>query len=391
MNRIKIFDTTLRDGEQSPGCSMSIDDKVVIAKKLDDMKVDVIEAGFAFSSENDFNAIKKISKEVKNSTVASLARCNKSDIDKAWEAVKDAKHPRIHIFIGTSDIHIFDKLKKTKEEVLNIVCDMVSYAKSKCNDIEFSLEDATRTDKDYVCKIIDIAIKEGATTINIPDTVGYIEPTEFRDFIKYLKENSNLSKVDISVHCHNDLGNATANTMSAVKEGINQVECTVNGIGERAGNTAMEEVIANIDTRSDFYNCYTNVNMSKIYDISLLVREITGSVVQNNKPVVGSNAFKHEAGIHQAGVINNKNTYEIMKPEKYGIYVDNLVIGIHSGKNAIIKKINDIGYNPEDYDVESIINEVKHWFTTNISKNISNEELMYIIDNNKNIVKNFVK
>lgn len=381
MRTIKIFDTTLRDGEQSPGCSMSTQEKVMVAKKLDELNVDVMEAGFAASSKSDFESIKEISKVVNNASVASLARLNKRDIDMAWDAIKDAKKPRIHVFIGTSDTHVYDKLGKTKEEVLEMVKEFVSYAKEKCYDIEFSLEDATRTDKVYACKVIDEAIKAGATTINIPDTVGYTSPDEFRAFISYLKENSNLNKVNISVHCHNDLGLATANSMSAILAGVTQVECTINGIGERAGNTALEEVVANLDTKKEYYNAKTNINTKMIYETSLLVSSITGSYVQHNKPIVGANAFKHEAGIHQAGVLKNKKTYEIMDPKRYGIYVDNMVIGVHSGKHVIIDKMKKLGFDPDNYDVESITFDIKEFFKA--SKTIEDSDIISIINNNK--------
>lgn len=381
MRTIKIFDTTLRDGEQSPGCSMNTSEKVMVAKKLDELNVDVMEAGFAASSKSDFKAIKEISKVVKNASVVSLARLNKRDIDMAWEAIKEAKKPRLHVFIGTSDSHVYDKLGKTKEEVLKMVNEYVRYAKSKCFDVEFSLEDATRTDKDYACKVIDVAIASGATTINIPDTVGYTSPEEFKTFINYLKDNSNLNKVDISVHCHNDLGLATANSMSAILTGVNQVECTINGIGERAGNTALEEVVANLDTKKEYYDAKTNINTKMIYEASLLVSSITGSYVQHNKPIVGANAFKHEAGIHQAGVLKNKMTYEIMDPTRYGIYVDNMVIGVHSGKHVIIDKMKKLGFDPDNYDEESITFDIKEFFKT--SKTIEDSDIINIINNNK--------
>lgn len=389
MRIIKIFDTTLRDGEQSPGCSMNVKEKVMIAKKLDELNVDVMEAGFAASSKSDFEAIKQICAVVNNASVASLARLNKKDIDIAWEAIKDAKKPRLHVFIGTSDTHIYDKLGKTKEEILQMVSRYVRYAKSKCSDVEFSLEDATRTDKDYACKVIDTAINAGATTINIPDTVGYISPEEFKLFIKYLKENSNLNKVSISVHCHNDLGLATANSMSAVLAGVNQVECTINGIGERAGNTALEEVVANIDTKKDYYDVKTNINIKMIYEISLLVSSVTGSYIQHNKPIVGENAFKHEAGIHQDGVLKNKKTYEIMDPTRYGIYTDNMVIGIHSGKHIIIDKMKKLGYNTDDYNVENITSDIKEFFKS--SKTIKDSDIISIINNNKKMIKRLVE
>lgn len=365
MRKIKIFDTTLRDGEQSPGCSMTVEQKIEIAKMLDEMGVDVIEAGFASSNNRDLNAIKEIAKIVKNSEVVSLARCNKKDIDYAYEAIKEAKRKKIHTFIATSDIHMKYKLNKTREEVLNIVKECVSYAKSKCNNIEFSLEDATRTDKDFACKVIDIAIESGATVINIPDTVGYTTPFEFVEFIMYLKNNSRLNEVEISVHCHNDLGMATANSLASLNCGVSQIECTINGIGERAGNTALEEVVAAIKTRKDIFGCYTGIDTTKIKKISDKVVEITGSIIQNNKAIVGINAFKHEAGIHQAGVIKNTNTYEVMDLKDYGIYTNNIVIGIHSGKAAIIDKIKKMNLNPEDYDINKIVFNVKKYFETN--------------------------
>ena len=384
MRKIKIFDTTLRDGEQSPGCSMNIEEKKKIAKELDNMGIDIIEAGFAASSKRDFEAIKEISKIVKNATVTSLARCNKNDIDLAYEAIKDAKKKRVHIFIATSEIHMKYKLGKTKEQIKEIVKEMVSYAKMKCKDIEFSLEDATRTDRDFACEIIDLAIDNGATTINIPDTVGIMFPEEFVEFINYIKANSNINKVDISVHCHNDLGLATANTLAAIKLGVTQVECTINGIGERAGNTALEEVVAAIDTKTNYFKCKISVDTTRIYGISKLISEITNSQVQNNKPIVGENAFRHESGIHQSGIIKNRETYEIIKPEKYGIYINNIVIGIHSGKNAIIYKMKELNYDITNFNIENIIKDIKHFFEVN--KNMTNEEFSNIVKNNIYII-----
>lgn len=381
MNNVKIFDTTLRDGEQSPGCSMSVNDKIKIAKMLDEAHVDVIEAGFAASNERDFKAIQEISKVCSYSIVTSLARCRKEDIDKAYDAICNAKHKRIHVFIATSDIHMRDKLNMSREEVIKNVGDMVSYAKSKCSDIEFSLEDGTRTDWDFACKVIDTAIVSGATTINIPDTVGYIIPFEFIEFLTYLKNNSKLGQVDLSVHCHNDLGMATANSMAAVKCGASQIECTINGIGERAGNTALEEIVAIIDTRKDYFNAKTNIDKSMIYNLSQEVVRATGSFVQNNKAIVGKNAFLHEAGIHQAGVLKNSETYEIIDPEKYGIYHDNIVIGIHSGRNAIIDKMIKLIFDPDLYDIESIVSDVKAFFEYN--KEMTDAGFINIIDSNK--------
>ena len=380
MKKIKIFDTTLRDGEQSPGCSMSIEQKIVIAKMLDEMGVDTIEAGFASSNNRDLNAIKQIAKVVKNAEVVSLARCNINDIDLAYEAIKLAKKKKIHTFIATSDIHMKYKLNKTREQVLEIVRNCVSYAKTKCKNIEFSLEDATRTDKDFACKVIDTAILSGATIINIPDTVGYTTTFEFIDFISYLKNNSMLSQVEISVHCHNDLGMATANSLATIRCGIDQIECTINGIGERAGNTALEEVVAAIKTRKDLFDAYTNIDTTKIKTISSKVVEFTNSIIQNNKAIVGKNAFKHEAGIHQAGVIKNSGTYEIINPKDYGIYEDNIVIGIHSGKTAIIDKIKRMNKNVEDYDIESIVKSIKEYFETH--QKMSDDAFLNIINQN---------
>lgn len=389
MKKIKIFDTTLRDGEQSPGCSMTMEEKIEIAKKLDEMGVDVIEAGFAASNERDFRAIEEISKVVNNSVVVSLARCNINDIDRAYEAIKYAKHPKIHTFIATSNVHMQYKLKKTPDEVIDIVKKCVSYAKMKCNEIEFSLEDATRTEPDFACKVIDTAIESGATTINIPDTVGYTTPFEFIEFIDYIKKHSRINEVEMSVHCHNDLGLATANSISAVMAEATQIECTVNGIGERAGNTAMEEVVAAIKTRKDIFDAYTEIDTKKIKEISDMVVNFTGSIIQNNKAIVGENAFKHEAGIHQAGVLSNNKTYEIMNAEDYGIYTDNIVIGIHSGKNAIIDKIKKMNKNPDDYAISSVVESVKDFFETN--SKMTDEDFNNIVESNKKqkIVKRY--
>ena len=387
MRKVKIFDTTLRDGEQSPGCSMTIGEKIKIAKMLDEMGVDTIEAGFASSNSKDLIAIKEIARVVKNSEVVSLARCNKKDIDYALDAVRDAKKKKIHIFIATSDIHMKYKLNKTRDEVLEIVKDSISYAKRNCANIEFSLEDATRSDKDFACKVIDVAVENGATTINIPDTVGYTTPFEYIEFINYLKNHSRLNEVEISVHCHNDLGMATANALASLRCGVDQIECTVNGIGERAGNTSLEEVVAAIKTRKDIFDCYTNIDTTKIKEISDKVSESTHSFVQNNKAIVGKNAFRHEAGVHQAGVIKNAATYEVMNPKDYGIYDDNIVIGIHSGKTAIIDKIRKLGMDENDYNIENIVQSIKKYFENN--REMSNEVFIDIINANKDVkVKN---
>ena len=381
MRNIKIFDTTLRDGEQSPGCTMKIEDKIEIAKMLDEMGVYTIEAGFASSNEKDCTAIREIAKVVKNAEVVSLCRCNHADIDAAYDAVKEANKKKLHIFIATSDIHIKDKLHTTREEVIKRVKECVKHAKNYCEEIEFSLEDATRSDKDFACKVIDTAIESGATMINIPDTVGYTTPFEYIEFINYLKEHSRLSEVEISVHCHNDLGMATANSLAALYCGINQIECTINGIGERAGNTAMEEVVAAIKTRGDIYKCYTDIDTTKIKAISNKVVEATGSYIQHNKAIVGENAFKHEAGVHQAGVINNRQTYEIMNAEDYGVFTDNIVLGIHSGKAAIIDRMKKMGIDPKDFDINQIVIDIKSYFEEHDS--ITDEDFISIVSYNK--------
>lgn len=382
MRKIKIFDTTLRDGEQAPDYKMSIEGKLIIAKKLDEMGVDVIEAGFAGSNVKDMETIKKIASVVNNSVVVSLSRCINSEIDVAYEAVKGAKKPGIHVFIATSDIHIKDKLHSTREKVIETVKKCVSFAKSKCDYIEFSLEDATRTDKDYACQVIDAAIDSGANVINIPDTVGFITPFEFIEFLTYIKNNSRIGEVEMSVHCHNDLGLATSNTLAAIRCGASQVECTVNGIGERAGNTALEQVVATIKTRSDVFDCYTDIDTTKIKDISDTVIKETGNSVQKNYPVVGLNAFRHEAGIHQDGIIKNPETYEIMHPSDYGVCVDGIVLGIHSGKRAFIQKMIANGVDINSYDISGIVSDCKKYFEDN--NTISDDIFISIVNSNKN-------
>lgn len=380
MKTIKILDTTLRDGEQSPGCYMTVEEKIAIAKKLDEMRVDVIEAGFAISNQKDKKAIEEISKICEYSTVASLARCKKEDIEEAYDAIKMAKKKRIHIFLATSEIHMKYKLKKSREEIKQMVKEGISYAKSLCDDIEFSLEDATRTEKEFACEIINIAIDSGVTTINIPDTVGCMLPNEYKDFVNYLKNNSNLDQVNISIHCHNDLGMATANAITALECGIDQIECTINGIGERAGNTALEEIIAIIKTKEQELNVKTNIDSTKIKEISSMVVEFTHSKVQHNKAIVGKNAFLHEAGIHQQGVLAKRDTYEILNPKDYGISSNNIMIGIHSGKSAIINKMEELHYNSKQYDIEKIIHEIKEFIE--IHKRIMDKDFKKIIEMN---------
>lgn len=378
MKKIKIFDTTLRDGEQSPGCSMTLEEKVEFAKQLERLNVDVIEAGFAASSPKDLKAIEEISRNVTKPIITSLARLNKNDIDKAYESLRFAKKKRIHVFIATSKIHMENKLNMTEEEVLSKVKEMVTYAKSLCDDIEFSLEDATRTEKKFMVEVIKEAINSGATTINIPDTVGYITPIEYKEIIKYIKENvENIEDITLSTHCHNDLGLAVANTLEAINNGVTQVECTVNGIGERAGNAALEEIVMALKIRNDYYNADTDINIKEIINSSKLLVDITGSIVQRNKPIVGENAFKHEAGIHQHGVLKNKSTYEIINTDDLGISSDNIVIGIHSGKHAIISKMKSLGLENYIDNIDEIVTKIKEYLETN--KRIDDDVLRKIV------------
>lgn len=344
-DRIKIFDTTLRDGEQTPGVNLNIQEKLEIARQLEKLGVDVIEAGFAIASPGDFEAIKAVSENIKNVTIASLCRAVEKDIDRAWEAVKGAQSPRIHTFIATSDIHLKYKLKMTEDEVLERAVAMVKYAKKYCSDVEFSAEDASRTRMEFLIKVIEEVIKAGATVVNIPDTVGYTTPIEYGNMIKTLRESvSNIDKADISVHCHNDLGLAVANSLAAVINGATQVECTINGLGERAGNASMEEIIMGIETRKDFYKIGHKIDTTQIYRSSKLVSSLTSIAVQPNKAIVGANAFAHESGIHQHGVLSEKSTYEIMRPESVGIGQNRMVLGKLSGRHAFEERLKELGY-----------------------------------------------
>ena len=345
--RIKIFDTTLRDGEQTPGVSLNIHEKLEIARQLVRLGVDVIEAGFAIASPGDFQAVKTVAENVREATIASLSRAVEKDIDRAWEAVCKAENPRIHTFIATSDIHMKYKLKMTEEQVLERAVAMVRYAKKYCSDVEFSAEDASRTRTEFLYKILEEVIKAGATVVNIPDTVGYATPDEFGRLIKGIKENvSGIDKVDISVHCHNDLGLAVANSLAAIRNGATQVECTINGLGERAGNASMEELIMGLRTRKDYYGeILCNIDTRQIYRTSKLVSSLTGVSVQPNKAIVGANAFAHESGIHQHGVLAEKSTYEIMTPESIGLTQNRMVLGKLSGRHAFEERLKEMGYH----------------------------------------------
>ncbi|MDR2162694.1 MAG: 2-isopropylmalate synthase [Clostridiales Family XIII bacterium] len=343
---VKIFDTTLRDGEQSPGMSMNLREKIEMARQLERMGVDIIEAGFAISSPGDFESVRTISGAVKGCVVASLARASVQDIDRAWEAVKDAKNPRIHIFLATSQLHMEYKLKMKPDEVYEQAVAMTRHAKGYTSDVEFSAEDATRSDMDFLARVCEGVIAAGATTVNLPDTVGYTTPEEnYRFFIDIREKAPSLDKITISTHCHNDLGLGVANTLAAVQAGVNQVECTVNGIGERAGNAAMEEIVMALHVRKDEYGAETNIDTTEITRASNLLTSITGVKVQPNKAIVGENAFAHEAGIHQHGVMQKAETYEIMTPESVGLKTNSLVLGKHSGKHAFGERVKSLGYD----------------------------------------------
>ena len=359
-NRIKIFDTTLRDGEQSPGASLNEDEKIEVAKQLARLKVDVIEAGFPIASPGDFEAVKRIAKEVKGPAIAGLARARKIDIERAYEAVKYSDRPRIHTFIATSPIHMEKKLGLTPDQVIEQAVEAVKFAKSLCEDVEFSAEDAGRSDPEFLYKIFTEVIKAGATVINVPDTVGYTQPEEFGALIRGIKENvKGVEEVDISVHCHNDLGLAVANSLAGVLNGATQVECTINGIGERAGNASLEEVVMNLVTRRDYFQKEVGIDTTQLYPTSRLVSRLTGFVVQPNKAIVGSNAFAHEAGIHQDGVIKDKRTYEIMTPESVGFPGTKLVLGKHSGRHALYERLKELGYELTNDQLNLIFNRFK--------------------------------
>ncbi len=367
MDKVIIFDTTLRDGEQSPGCSMDAAEKFEVAQQLARLKVDVIEAGFPISSPGDFQAVKRIAgtvgrgkKGVHTPQICGLARCVKTDIDACWNAVKDARFPRIHTFIATSDIHIEHKFKSTRAQILDRAVEMVKHARKYTPNVEFSPEDAVRSDFDYLCQVVTAVIDAGASTVNIPDTVGYSVPVEFGNLIKRLIERvPNVKKAVISVHCHNDLGLAVSNSLAAVLNGARQVECTVNGLGERAGNAAMEEVVMAIKTRKDLFRASTGVDTKEIYRASRLVSQITGMVVQPNKAIVGANAFAHSSGIHQDGMIKNRTTYEIMNPEEVGIEESALLLTARSGRNGLNNRLKHLGFHLSVKELDEIFERFK--------------------------------
>ncbi len=345
MDRIAIFDTTLRDGEQSPGFSMNVEEKMQMARQLERLQVDVIEAGFPVASEGDFEAVKKISTEIRSVTIAALARAVPVDIDRCWQALEGARRPRIHTFLATSDIHLKHKLNKTRGEALDIAVKAVERARRLCDEVEFSAEDAGRTELNYLCTVFDAVIDAGATIVNVPDTVGYQTPVEYGLLIRTLRDRlQNADRVTISTHCHDDLGLAVANSLAAIENGARQVECAINGIGERAGNAALEEIVMAIDTRKRYYNATTGVKTQELYRSSQMLSQITGKPVQVNKAIVGANAFAHEAGIHQDGMLKASVTYEIMSPETVGVPRSLIVLGKHSGRHALEARYRELGY-----------------------------------------------
>lgn len=356
---ITIFDTTLRDGEQAPGCSMGTRDKLRLARQLDQLGVDIIEAGFPIASDEEFRAVRRIAAEVHRPVIAGLSRANRPDIERAWGALEGAKRPRIHTFLATSDLHLQCKLKMTREQALAQVGDAVSYARSLCSDVEFSPEDATRSDIDYLCKVLDVAVAAGATVLNIPDTVGYAIPEEFAGMIRTIRQRvKGIENVTISVHCHNDLGMAVANTLAALSAGALQVECTVNGIGERAGNASLEEIVMLLAVRQAQLPYETAIVTPQIYPTSCMLAEIIGFSPQPNKAIVGRNAFAHEAGIHQHGVISNPLCYEIMTPESVGVSGNDLVLGKHSGRHALGKRLAELGYSTSAPELEFLYGQL---------------------------------
>jgi 2-isopropylmalate synthase len=359
-DRLIIFDTTLRDGEQSPGASMNLAEKLEVAHALKDLGVDVIEAGFPIASPGDFEAVQAIARQVHGPVICGLARCNRDDIDRAGEAVKDSPRPRIHVFLATSAIHRELKLKMAKEEIVRRAVEGVKRAREYVEDVEFSPEDAARTELDFLAEVVEKAVEAGATTLNIPDTVGYAVPSQYAAAIAHLKKTvRGIENVVLSVHCHNDLGMAVANSLAAVEQGARQIECTINGLGERAGNCALEEVVMALRTRADYFKLDVGVNTRKLYPVSRLVSHVTGIQVQRNKAVVGQNAFAHEAGIHQDGVLKDRSTYEIMRPEDVGIPTNELVLGKHSGRHALRQRVLDLGYHLDEAQLQRVFDGFK--------------------------------
>ena len=377
-DKIIIFDTTLRDGEQSPGYSMNTDEKLYLASQLEKLRVDVLEAGFPAASEGDFEAVQMIAKKIRSIEVAALARTSRQDIDAAWGAIREAANPRIHVFIATSDIHLKHKLKMDRNQVIDKTVEAVKYSRQFTDNVEFSAEDGSRTDRDFLCRVFEAAISAGATTVNLPDTVGYAIPSEFADLIAYVKGHTpNIGKAVLSVHCHNDLGLATANSLAGINAGARQVECTVNGIGERAGNTSLEEIVMTLHTRRNYLPYVTTINAKEIYPSSHLLSMITGISVQPNKAIVGANAFAHEAGIHQDGVLKHKTTYEIMEPATIGLETSRLVMGKHSGRHAFRDRLGELGYELSESEIDHLFKKFKD--LADKKKEIAEEDLEVLV------------
>ena len=377
-DQVIIFDTTLRDGEQSPGASMNTAEKLRIATQLEKLGVDILEAGFPAASEGDMEAVSRIAGKLQTTEVAALARTSKDDIDRAWEAIRHAAKPKIHTFIATSDIHLEYKLKMTRDAVVAAAVDAVKYARSLTDNVEFSAEDGSRSDRDYLCRVFEAVIEAGAKTVNLPDTVGYALPQEFAELVRYVKTHTpNINQAVLSVHCHNDLGLATANTLAAIASGARQAEVTVNGIGERAGNTSLEEVVMSMVTRHNSLGLKSSIKTEFIHPTSRLVSMITGIMVQPNKAIVGANAFAHEAGIHQDGVLKNPMTYEIMKPETIGLSTNKLVLGKHSGRHALRSRLRQMGYDLSDEEINLVFNRFKE--LADKKKHVVDEDLEVIV------------
>ena len=378
-NRVRFFDTTLRDGEQAPGYSMTLDEKLRMARELENLGVDVIEAGFAIASPGDFESVRQISKSIRNTTVCSLSRALAKDIDAAAESLEGAAHPRIHTFLATSDLHLQYKLKMSREDALQQVKAMVAYARNKCAEVEFSAEDASRTDPDFLCRVIEAAIANGASVVNLPDTVGYATPSEIAQMVNNVRSRvPNIDRATISMHVHDDLGLAVANSLAGVMAGARQVECTVCGIGERAGNAALEEVVMGLRTRKDFYGLEYGIRTEEIGKAARLLTSITGVKPFPSKSIVGANAFAHESGIHQHGLLNNLQTYEIMTPESVGVKKTELVLGKHSGRHAFEERLKTLGYNFPKDRIEKLFEAFKK--TADRKKTVSDRDIVALAE-----------
>ncbi len=381
MEKVRIFDTTLRDGEQAPGCSMDIEEKLEVAKQLEKLKVDVIEAGFAIASPMDFQSVNQVANIIKDCQVASLCRANKKDIDVAYDALKGAADPLIHTFLATSPLHMQYKLKMSEDQVIEQIKESVKYARSLCPNVEFSAEDAMRSEKPFLAKVVETAIANGAKVINVPDTVGYRTPTEIVEFIDYLMKNvPNIDQAILSVHCHDDLGLGVANSIAGVSAGARQIECTLNGIGERAGNASLEEIVMALKTRADHFGVTTGVDTKQIYRATRLVSNITGIAIPANKAITGANAFAHESGIHQHGVLANPETYEIMKPEDIGIPEKQMVLGKHSGRHAFTHRLEALGYELPKEEIDELFKSFKD--LADKKKTVTDDDIISLLSNN---------